>query len=168
MYITADNKAIERAYNCFLASMVTNLQNAGWGSQSSLATACGRAQPMINAITRRLRQASFETQVLIASACGSEYIDFLAHGRDLLSGGIADANVSGVGNKQETSIGAKLGRLNRRGWADLEVWLDGYLAGIARPKSPWLDAGPVEPGLPDEPGDEADYAEDAIAALGQG
>ena len=150
MHTTADNKAVERAYNYFLASMVTNLQNAGWGGQSSLAAACGRAQPMINAITRRLRQASFETQVLIASACGSEYVDFLAHGRDLLSGGLPAANLSAGANKQETSVGLKLGRLNRRGWADLEVWLDGYLAGIARPKSPW----------PDQPMAEEEAADD--------
>lgn len=164
MYKTADDKAIARTYGYFMASTVKSLQNSGWGSQSSLALACGRTQPMINAITKRIRQASFETQVLIASACGSEYVDFLVEGRDLVNAGypvVPPPPPPGTAVCDTPgAVGQKLSRLTKRGWLDLDLWLDGYLAGMSRPRgvSPTYIQNPSAPLLPED-GEEVELDE---------
>ncbi|MEW5736347.1 MAG: hypothetical protein AB1921_15990 [Thermodesulfobacteriota bacterium] len=75
-----------RYYLYFLSALKHWVSEEGRGAQNYLAASAKKSGSYVSQILRDVAPASFDVQVELAQACGYDYMDFLALGRDLVEG----------------------------------------------------------------------------------
>jgi transcriptional regulator with XRE-family HTH domain len=76
------NKSKE--YDYFLSALRDFDSRFGWGAKSAVAEKSGYTPAYVSLILTGEKRPSFDAQVVIANACGFDYLDFLRLGREIV------------------------------------------------------------------------------------
>jgi len=122
--------ATGKEYTFFLAALEREAALKWDRRLKALAMDAGIAPSSLTAIIKRRDNASFDTQVNLAKACGYSYPEFLIYGRSLVEGGKPEPKPSNSSIPQDVT--EKISTFDDQDWAALSIWIEGYTAGVKK------------------------------------